>query len=78
MQGVFFRTSTRDKATGMGLTGWVRNTRNGDVEVVACGEANQLSQLEDWLRNGPPFADVRDVQSESIARETFINFSVRS
>lgn len=78
MQGVFFRVATRDWATRTGLTGWVRNARNGDVELIACGEVNQLSQLEEWLQEGPPYADVRDVLSETIPQETFSNFSVRN
>ncbi len=78
MQGVFYRTSTRDQATRMGLTGWVRNTSNGDVELVACGETNQLCQLEEWLEEGPPYADVRNVQSETIAQAAFSDFSIRN
>lgn len=77
VQGVFFRASARDRAISIGVTGWVRNTREGGVELVACGENSQLSQLESWLREGPAYADVKDVQSESIAEENFSDFSVR-
>lgn len=77
VQGVFFRASTRDQAISIGVTGWVRNTSRGDVELVACGEENQLLELESWLQDGPPHADVVDVQSETIALETFADFKVR-
>lgn len=59
------------------MTGWVRNTASGDVELIACGEENQLAELEGWLREGPPLADVNDVQSETIAHEPFTDFRVR-
>jgi len=77
VQAVFFRDSTRKIAIRIGVTGWVRNTTGGDVELVACGEQNQLSELEDWLRGGPPLAEVHDVQSETIAHETFTEFRIR-
>lgn len=77
VQGVFFRASTRDRAISIGVTGWVRNTSGGGVELVACGEESQLSQLEEWLQEGPSYAKVYDIQSEAIADETFIDFSIR-
>ncbi len=77
VQGVFFRASTRDSAISIGVTGWVRNTSEGGVELVACGEESQLSQLEEWLQEGPSYAKVHDVQSEAVAGETFADFSIR-
>jgi len=37
VQGVFFRVNTRNKAYELGLTGWVKNNYDGDVEVVCEG-----------------------------------------
>ena len=54
VQGVFFRASTETTARRLGLTGWVRNRRDGCVELVACGEAAPLKELEQWLWQGPP------------------------
>ena len=64
VQGVFFRESTRRKALSLGLTGHAINLSNGDVEVLACGDAAALDQLEAWLRQGPPLANVVEVLSE--------------
>ncbi len=58
VQGVFFRASAAREATRLGLTGWVRNVPNGDVEVLACGEPEQLAGLEEWLATGPAMARV--------------------
>lgn len=77
VQGVFYRTSARDRAFSIGVTGWVRNTSDGGVELVACGEESQLSQLESWLHEGPAYAVVEDVQSEIITEETYSDFSIR-
>lgn len=62
VQGVFFRASTREQARALGLTGYARNLPDGRVEVLACGEAQALQVLRDWLAVGPPAAVVTDVQ----------------
>jgi acylphosphatase len=61
VQGVFYRTGTQEVAEQLGLKGWVRNLADGRVELEACGSAQQLQQLQDWLRQGPPHAMVSDV-----------------
>lgn len=78
MQGVFFRVTARDQATRIGLTGWVRNTKNNEVELVACGNESQLLQLEAWLKTGPPLAAVHAVEGEKIDELIFSSFSLRA
>lgn len=62
VQGVGFRWFTRNAATGLGVTGSVRNARDGSVEVVARGTPDQLAELEETLRQGPPTARVEAVR----------------
>lgn len=62
VQGVWFRASTRDEASALGLRGHARNLANGDVEVLAMGEADAIDRLAAWLRHGPPLARVDAVQ----------------
>ena len=64
VQGVFYRASTRDKAWELGLTGWVRNARDGSVELLACGTDVAVRALGQWLREGPPGARVESVECE--------------
>jgi acylphosphatase len=61
VQGVFFRASTRQQASRLGLRGYARNLADGRVEVVACGSAEAVGELERWLWQGPPAARVDDV-----------------
>ncbi|MHB0999155.1 MAG: acylphosphatase [Armatimonadota bacterium] len=61
VQGVGFRYYTRDIAKELGLTGWVRNTWDGDVEVMAEGEEGRLARFIGMLREGPPRADVTNI-----------------
>ncbi|HCM26699.1 MAG TPA: acylphosphatase [Treponema sp.] len=58
VQGVGFRWAARDEAGRLGLSGWVRNERDGSVSVFAQGEKERLERFERWLRRGPPGARV--------------------
>jgi acylphosphatase len=62
VQGVFFRASTRARAAALGVTGYARNMPDGSVEVLACGAAAAVSELCDWLWQGPPAAHVTGVE----------------
>ncbi|MEO0091767.1 MAG: acylphosphatase [candidate division WOR-3 bacterium] len=62
VQGVFFRDFTRRKAQSLGLTGWVRNTDDGNVEIVAEGEKDKLDKLIEAVKIGPASAIVKDCQ----------------
>ena len=77
VQGVFFRASTDATARQLGLTGWVRNDDNGDVEIVACGDAVALNALQEWLWWGPANANVEDVSATTLAWEKYERFEVR-
>ena len=54
VQGVGFRYSTQREALQLGLTGYARNLDDGGVEVLACGEAEQVEKLIAWLKAGGP------------------------
>ncbi|MBU2617117.1 MAG: acylphosphatase [Euryarchaeota archaeon] len=63
VQGVFFRSFTRSEATSLGIHGWVRNLRDGRVEVLAEGEKSALDELLGRLREGSPAARVEKVDA---------------
>lgn len=63
VQGVWFRAATAQQATRLGLVGWAHNLPDGRVEVLAGGPADAIEQLERWLHNGPPAAEVSGVES---------------
>jgi acylphosphatase len=62
VQGVNFRSTTRDRAQSLGLTGWVRNRAGGSVEAVFEGDDASVQQMVAWCRRGPPCAQVFDVR----------------
>lgn len=54
VQGVGFRYTTQQEAQRLGLVGYARNLDDGSVEVVACGEAENVNKLIEWLKAGGP------------------------
>lgn len=67
VQGVGFRWFVEREAQTLRISGWVRNSSDGSVEVLAMGTPDQLSGLRSRLRQGPRAARVDDVE-ESEAR----------
>jgi acylphosphatase len=61
VQGVFFRDTCRRLARDHGVSGWVRNLPDGQVEAVFEGRANDVDRLVAWARRGPSRAEVADV-----------------
>lgn len=69
VQGVFFRASTRQRATELGVSGYANNLADGRVEVLIVGEPSKVHQLVEWLHSGPPAARVASVEVLEIELE---------
>lgn len=78
VQGVFFRSSASQKASSLGLSGWIRNRPEGDVEAVFEGGTEAVDRMLSWSRKGPGPADVNDVRvSEEQYKGDLEGFQVR-
>lgn len=78
VQGVGFRYNTQIKATALGLNGYACNLDDGSVEVLACGEAQQVEALIDWLKQGGPrSARVDRVLVEPRGAQALQGFTIR-
>lgn len=77
VQNVWFRATTKEKADQLGLTGWVRNLSDGRVEVLACGTQEKIKALYDWLKQGPPLAEVKEASYEELTWQVHTSFEVR-
>jgi acylphosphatase len=77
VQGVFFRQATVERARRLGVTGWVRNTPEGTVEIHAEGEPDAVEELLDFARGGPPAAHVDRVDVRDVPVEGHRDFGVR-
>ena len=78
VQGVGYRYSTQKEAKKSGLAGYVRNTENGGIEIVAEGEEKDLKNFIQWCYNGVGSASVQKVnESWSAATSEFSDFVIR-
>jgi len=62
VQGVFFRWHALQKAHQLGVSGWIRNRQNGQVEAVVVGSAKKVKAMLAWLKQGPPLAKVERIR----------------
>ncbi len=77
VQGVGYRAWAANRATQLGLRGWVRNRRDGSVEAVFKGEDQTMVRMLDDCWRGPRSAAVNNVVATAIADEQWPDFSVR-
>jgi len=66
VQGVGYRAAMEDAAIEAGLSGWVRNRRDGTVEAFVQGDAPAVERIVAWCRRGPPAARVTSVEAEAV------------
>ena len=78
VQGVYFRKTTQKQALQQNITGWVRNRKEGTVEVLAQGSEDNLLALLKWCEKGPRFAKVERIEINWKEQEgEFSSFEIR-
>jgi acylphosphatase len=77
VQGVYYRQSTKEMATTLGITGYVKNLVDGNVYIVATGTKEQLDKLIAWCRQGPSKARVTGVEVQESPLLEFDGFSIQ-
>lgn len=78
VQGVWFRDWTVEIASALGVTGWVRNRRDGSVEVLAMGDALAVERLIARLHEGSPPSRVENVVVREVPVEAIEGFARRA
>jgi len=58
VQGVFFRDWAIGAARAIGVSGWIRNRRDGSVEAYVVGESGLVDRFTDRLHEGSPASRV--------------------
>jgi acylphosphatase len=77
VQGIFFRETTRRRALGAHVAGWVRNRPDGTVEAVFEGEPEAVEALVRTCREGPRGAEVDRADTIEEEPEGLASFEVR-
>jgi acylphosphatase len=76
VQGVYYRASAKDRAYELGIKGWIRNTKQGDVEAMASGQLEAITNFINWCKKGPKLASVTTVEISEKADQLFDDFSI--
>lgn len=76
VQGVYYRQYTKEKAIELGLSGRVKNLRDGTIHIIATGIKEQLNELIEWCKKGPPSAIVTGVEVAVTSLQQFEHFSI--
>ena len=66
VQGVGYRDWAIHTGRRLGLTGWVRNRRDGAVEALIVGEEGAVGQMIEACRRGPPSARVQEIDVDPV------------
>jgi len=75
VQGVWYRGWTVERASALGLAGWVRNRKDGTVEAVFAGSPETIDAMIAECRDGPPLAKVEAITRDDAADEGWAGFS---
>lgn len=78
VQGVFYRGWTLEQAQALGVKGWVRNRRDGSVEIEAWGDPAAIDALVEKCRVGPSQARVERITQDEIEGEAPEGFRTAS
>ena len=76
VQGVYFRASSQQQAIEYSLSGYARNLADGDVEVLLCGDEENIEKMLLWLAHGPEKAQVTEIQHEKVPWQEHHFFSI--
>lgn len=77
VQGVFYRATARQIAVSAGITGWIRNTEEGNVEAIVSGSEEQLQKFIQWCKQGSEKAIVDEVIVTDKEERIFAGFAIR-
>jgi len=76
VQGVFFRASTQQQAIEYSISGYAKNLADGDVELMICGDQENVEAMLQWLQHGPENAEVKELQSKQVPLQEFNHFAI--
>ncbi|MEJ7736177.1 MAG: acylphosphatase [Chitinophagaceae bacterium] len=76
VQGVFYRASAKRMAEQSNIKGWIRNSPEGNVEIIAQGADEQVEKFIHWCKQGPSGARVDNCLVEPAEEQPFHTFNI--
>jgi len=76
VQGVFFRSATKEKAQELNINGFVRNESDGSVYIEAEGEKQQIDIFLNWCNSGPSSVKVETIDFSESDLKNYDSFKI--
>ena len=76
VQGIFFRQFVKDKADKLGVRGYVRNLEDGRVEIFLEGSKENVDNMLEICKKGPPHSQIRNIEEKLESFQDFKEFKV--
>ncbi len=76
VQGVFYRATAKKIAEELGVKGWIKNTKDNNVESIISGGEEQVQQFIEWCKKGPARAEVNEVIATVVDDKSFNDFKI--
>ncbi len=76
VQGVFFRATAKEKANEYGILGWIKNTKDNNVEATITANADKLNKFINWCKTGPQKSSVSEVIVSPVTEIVFEKFEI--
>jgi len=76
VQGVFFRANAKKQADKLGIKGYVKNTDENKVEILAQGSEENIKNFIEFCKQGPPEAEVTDIQIKELKNQKLGEFKI--
>ncbi len=77
VQGVFYRATAKKMAEKIGITGWIKNTKDNQVEAIVTGDEDKVEKFIKWCRQGPHNAVVTGVVVNEKEAMHFDSFEIK-
>lgn len=76
VQGVYFRSSAKQQADLIGVTGRVRNEKDGSVCVEVEGADSAVERMITWCKEGPALARVSEIKTSEWSQQNYTSFDI--
>lgn len=77
VQSVGFRAFTKREASALNVKGWVKNLRDGRVELVIQAKKNNIDKMIQKIKKGPSFAKVENIEIKEENLSDFKKFKIK-
>ncbi len=76
VQGIFFRTFSKENAERLNVKGFVRNLEDGRVELFLEGDVDDVDKMVELCKTGPKHSNIKNVEVKPEKFQDFKTFKI--